>query len=314
MDPATIAALIAKIIGAINAFKSASATAQWQATVEEQLATIIVQNGQILADLQALSLQIPVDLEVEYDNEIANDGKAYAEQFNVYMSGATPDITDITTLKGEAENLALNLGTQGPCVYQAAGAATTLVLAIHKVLNTDPVQTQTFINTMLQSMTTWAGNDPQMFGYVINQTTTTLNQQQATLANEPRGQQVVIFTSQPIEVDNPGSAARPDIGAAPVQLPPIFITLKVSASIVIDDNALTFTVNNVQAPSEFGASLPQSTITGAVSSCQQRIQAEINAIKATQASLSTLQSYETALQNMISTLQNYHPSIMPAGT
>jgi hypothetical protein len=203
MDPLSIAASIAGIISAINGFISSSATAQWQATVEAQLATIIVQNGQILADLQALSLEIPEDLEAAFDTEIADKGTALSEQFNQYMSGAAPDIANIAALRSGAEELAYDLGTRGPCVYEAANAATTLVLAIHKVLSYDPAQTRTFINTMLQSMTTWAGDSPGMFGYAINQTTTTLNQQKGTLANEPRGE--LSISSEQVEYDPEGA-------------------------------------------------------------------------------------------------------------
>jgi hypothetical protein len=96
----------------------------------------------------------------------------------------------------------------------------------------------------------------------------------------------------------------------------MWVTMSVLATVTIDDTNLTVTVAN--AHSSVGPDgltiTDQSVISGAVSSYEQRVQAEINAIKATQARLDTLQSHETALQNMIAALQAYRPSVMPAST
>jgi hypothetical protein len=142
-----------------------------------------------------------------------------------------------------------------------------------------------------------------MFGDAISKTSAILTQQQTTLANEPRGQ-VTIYSSEPIELD---ADKHPDIGTSPVPIPPIFVTLHVLATITIDDSRLTFSVTNVQAPESFKLSLPQSTIDSAVASCEQRIQAEIDAIKSTQANLTTLQTHLGNLQKIIGSFQSFNP-------
>ena len=294
MDPETLEGLFVTIAGGIQSLLSNNATQKWQQATSDQLNEIIQQNAQILTELQNLELQIPADLVAAFDEEITHQSNALIADFTQDMAQNPPDLASVTTLNPQAQTLANNIADRGPCVYQAAGAATLLVLAIYKVLNVTLANQKPFIDAMIAAMTNWASNSPGMFGDAINKAQSTLAQKKAVLAAEPRGQ--VSIDLIPTEVDIGGQGARP--------LPPINITLQVMATVTIDDNALTGTVTNAfSTTAPGGTHIDQGTINAAVTSWQQRIQAEISAIEFPQSNLTILQQHKAALQEMIAGLQ-----------
>jgi hypothetical protein len=294
MDPWTIAETIGTIIGAIAGVASGLMTAAWQGSTTADLNLIINQNEQILAELKQLPLLFAADLEQFFDTQVTDQGEAMINLFNEYMAGKDPDVTQIAALRPEADQLAFNLGTRGPCVYQAANSVTTVALAIHNVLSIESSETRDFLTQMITYMTAWAGIGPGMFGDAINKTTVTLGEQEVFLAGEPRGE-VVIYSGQfqysPTGVGGGGKH--------------LLVTLTATATITIDDQQLTFSITNAhQSSFGGGLTLNQSIIDGAVSDRRARIQAEINAIKPTRGNLATLQAHQGALQKMTEAFQS----------
>jgi hypothetical protein len=215
--------------------------------------------------------------------------------FDQYMSGKTPDIPQIRSIRTPSETLANNILQRGPCVYQAANAMNALVLAIHKILRTDELETQAFVNQVLAQMTVWVGGNDGMFGKAIADTASQLRSLQDALQHEPRGS-IAIYSVQTEVVVSKGPHGH-GIHAHP--------TLKVIADIAINDANLTFSVSNPRSSWFDSAHIDDSVVAGQAKSYYMKLQNEIGSIKQSQARLDVLQRHETALQRMIAALQQW---------
>jgi hypothetical protein len=89
----------------------------------------------------------------------------------------------------------------------------------------------------------------------------------------------------------------------------MYYTLSVTATIEINDANLTFSVTNGQSTQgPDGLHFDPSVVSNEVGAREQRIQTEINSIKASQSLVATVQGHLTALNQMIATLRAWKPS------
>jgi len=295
MEPLSVAAAIAGIISAIKGFIDATATRQWQENVSGKLDLIIVQNSTILSELEQLPLLFAANLQAAFNAEVVIQATSLNNAFDQYMSGSTPDILQIKSIRTQAEVLANNIIQRGPCVYEAANAITALVLAIHKILHVDQVETQSLVNAVLAQMNTWAGDGNGMFGKAIADTSTLLESARATLAQEPRGTVVLFSDYVEYTPPSPGGGRHPHMR----------VILHVVADVAIDDNNLTFSLTNARSTWFDIVRFDDNVVSSHASSWSNRIQSEINMIKQLKDRLNILQTHENALQQMIVAIQNW---------
>jgi hypothetical protein len=293
MDPDEIASAVAAIVGIIKGLVDASATQRWQESVSGKLDVIIVQNATILAILERLPLIFDAELNKYFTTEVVIQGTSLIRDFDQYMKGRHPDVKQIASIRTPSETLTNNIVQRGPCVYQAANAATVLVLAIHKILHVDPRETQALIDTVLGYMTAWAGPGDGMFGKAISDTQALLQHARDALSREPRGNGVVLYSAQ---TSTSGPRGHGQIHG----------TIHVLADITIDEVNLTFSVNNARSTWFDISKFDDETVSSQASTVRNRLQGEINTIKALLDRLNTLQQHEAALQKMILALKAWH--------
>jgi hypothetical protein len=295
VDPFTAVQVIAGVIGAINAISSSNAQAEWNAQATGKLDVIISQNDAIIGALQNLSLDIPAELQTEFNQEEGLRAITLSRQFDLYMHDLALNKSLIVGMRQSAENTALNLEGRGPSVYQAEDAAAVLVLAIYKVIGTVPqTDKDSFLNGTISTMQTWAGNAPGNFGDAINKQQSALNSAEGGLHAIPQGPQVVIYSepvSFPIEGVKHGGEGH--------------CILKLNANVSVDEvNLAQRVVILGSSGCADGSQFNPDVVAQKQAAYASQIQGFLNTIGAARKNLATLQSYESALQAMIVSLQN----------
>ncbi|MGY8666176.1 hypothetical protein Q3C01_28025 [Bradyrhizobium sp. UFLA05-109] len=298
VEPTTVIAVIGGVIKAVQGFSANKNSAEWEASASGKLDQIIEQNKQIIADIRDLRLFVPEALETQYKNQLAKQANSYVNRFQVYVQNPYPSPKLMLDLREDAEKLSLLFIEEGPSVYPATAAATTLTLAIYaKSGNVTKEERKAFLDKMLAKMEVWAGDTPGNFGYAIAQERKTINDYRTKLASFARGPEVELHT------------ARSNMSGGMI-MPSGFerrfpCTLVLYGAVNIDDQKLTQSVNATGSRGcGAGDRWDDKTSQDFANARANQIQSVLDNIKTAQDRLRTIEHYRKDLLLIMATFKD----------
>lgn len=293
MDPATIAAAAASIIGKIGELNERSASREWQSGVIAKINQMIAQNAEIILLLKDLFVFVPEQLETFFNREAVIRSRELMRQFDLYIASRPMNVRGIREMRDEVERAAFGLLERGPSIYQAANAAALSTLAVYKLAgNVTRGEKQAFVNQVVDRMNQWLGNDPGMFGDALKKQQQINSDNRTALSQIPRGRVELHSTQGSEEIGGPDMPRS------------IRVTIRLYTNIQIDDINLTYVplTPDIDATGS-SLSIREDVVREKIGAMASRIETTLNAIRKAQTNKATLDGHIASLTNMIAHLR-----------